>query len=158
MADVIYSFDTSALIDGLERFYPQANFPTLWERMDDLIGQGRLMISEEAWKESVSVASATKEWCEDPTAGRNSAQFATDAAVASIVGAIMQDYPQWAAQGKKNAADPFVIAVAESQGGIVITGEKDGGPSKPKIPFVCKERDVAFGRFVLVVTNEGWTF
>lgn len=59
MSGDIYSFDTSALIDGLERFYPQANFPALWERIDELIDRGRLRISEEAWKEAVRVASST---------------------------------------------------------------------------------------------------
>lgn len=53
-----YSFDTSALIDGIERFYPIGNFPALWNRIDDLIKTGRLHVSEEAWNEAISVASA----------------------------------------------------------------------------------------------------
>ena len=154
----IYSFDTSALIDGLERFYPQQNFPTLWQRIDDLIAQGRLVISEEVWNEAIRVDSATKDWCEDSTASRDQAIFSTNASVSTIVGAIMSQFPQWSTQGQKNGADPFVIAVAESQQGVVITGEKDGGPSKPKIPYVCKQRDVDCGRFVRVITSEGWAF
>ena len=158
MTGEIYSFDTSALIDGLERFYPQANFPTLWARIDQLIAEGRLIISEEVWAEALRVASATKDWCEDPDATRDAAVFATNASVATIVGAIMGDFPQWAKQGQKNGADPFVIAVAEAHQGTVITGEKDGGPAKPKIPYVCKQRDVECGPFVRVVTSEGWAF
>lgn len=158
MSGDIYSFDTSALIDGLERFYPQANFPALWERIDELIDRGRLRISEEAWKEAVRVASSTKTWCEGANANRSSAIHATDAAIGSVVGAIMSDYPQWSRQGQKNGADPFVIAVDETLDGTVITGEKDGGPSKPKIPYVCSERNVDCGRFVEVVKREGWTF
>ncbi|MGO4956761.1 DUF4411 family protein [Luteococcus sp. Sow4_B9] len=154
----LYSFDTSALIDGLERFYPQKNFPALWEKIDDLIAQGRLLISEEAWKEAIRVASATKDWCEDVNAARNQAIRNTDAAVAAIVGAIMRDYPQWAKQGRKNGADPFVIAVAEALDGTVITGEKGGGPAKPKIPYVCDKRQVPHGALVRVITSEGWTF
>jgi hypothetical protein len=59
---VHYSFDTSALIDGVERFYPIANFPALWEKIDELISDGRLHVSEEAWSEAVSVDSVLKEW------------------------------------------------------------------------------------------------
>ena len=43
-----YSFDTSAPIDGIERFYPIEIFPALWNRIDDLIKTGRLHVSEEA--------------------------------------------------------------------------------------------------------------
>lgn len=32
----VYSVDTSALIDGLERYYPEDTFPALWERIDEL--------------------------------------------------------------------------------------------------------------------------
>ncbi|MCB2178139.1 MAG: DUF4411 family protein [Actinomycetales bacterium] len=32
----LYSFDTSALIDGIERFYPLANFPGIWAAVDEL--------------------------------------------------------------------------------------------------------------------------
>lgn len=56
-----YSFDTSALIDGMERFYPIENFPALWNRFDDLIKAGRIHVSEDAWKEAVSVDSALKD-------------------------------------------------------------------------------------------------
>lgn len=37
ISEAHYSFDTSALIDGMERFYPIGNFPALWDRFDDLI-------------------------------------------------------------------------------------------------------------------------
>lgn len=153
-----HSFDTSALIDGLERFYPQQNFPTLWERVDDLIAEGRLLISEEVWREAIRVDSATKRWCEDRSAGRDRAVSRTDADIAAVVGDIMADYPHWSTQGSKNGADPFVIALAESQDMMVITGEKNGGPSKPKIPYVCRERDVPCGHFTEVIRAERWSF
>lgn len=62
-----YSFDTSALIDGIERFYPIANFPALWERIDQLTADGRLHVSEAAWSEAMAVDSVLKEWCKDET-------------------------------------------------------------------------------------------
>lgn len=153
-----YSFDTSALIDGLERFYPEANFPALWTRIDELIAQGRLLISEEVWIEATRVASATRDWCEDKAANRSSCVLVTDAAIAAIAGAIVAAYPKWSTKGRKNGADPFVIAVAEAKGCVVITGEKDGGPANPKIPYVCIQRNTPHGRFVDVIRNENWRF
>jgi hypothetical protein len=156
--DAHYSFDTSALIDGIERYYPIANFPALWERIDELIANDRLHVSEEAWNEAVSVDSALKDWCTDTAAGRERCIVPTDAAIGTVAGAIAAQFPRWARQGTKNNADPFVIAVAEIKSCTVVSGEKNGGPSQPKIPFVCGVRQVDHKRFVDVVVREGWVF
>lgn len=153
-----YSFDTSALIDGIERFYPIGNFPALWTRVDDLIKMGRLHVSEEAWNEAISVDSFLKEWCTDSSAGRERCVVPTDAAIAATAGEIAQQHPQWVRQGRKNQADPFVIAVAEVRSCMVISGEVNGGPGRPKIPYVCRQRQVQHGKFVEVVVREGWIF
>lgn len=151
-----YCVDTSGLIDGIERFYPIANFPALWDRVDDLIDQGRLRVSEEAWNEAISVAAPLKDWCTD--GDRQKCVYATDQPVASLAGAIGQQFPRWVGQGTKNAADPFVIAVAELNNFTVVSGETNGGPSRPKIPYVCLQRSVAHCRFVDIVISEGWVF
>lgn len=153
-----YSFDTSALIDGIERFYPIDNFPALWNRIDDLIKTGRLHVSEEAWNEAVSVDSAVKEWCKDSLAGRERCVVPTDAAIAITAGSIVQQFPRWTQQGSKSHADPFVVAVAEIRSCAVISGETNGGPGRPKIPYVCSQRQVQHGKFVDVVVREGWVF
>jgi len=156
--DRVYSFDTSALIDGIERYYPIGNFPALWEKIDDLIEDGRMRVSEEAWKESIGADAPLKEWCNESGADRSKCIYQTDAAVATIAGAIVQDYPKWIKQGGKNSADPFVIAVGEVTSGIVISGETNGGPGTPKIPYVCGQRGVEHGRVVDVVVKEKWVF
>ncbi|SEF14734.1 DUF4411 family protein [Jiangella alba] len=155
---VIYSLDTSGLVDGIERYYPPANFPGLWEQVDALIAEGRLLMSEEAWNEAISTDAPVKEWCSDSSAARASCVKTTDAAIAAISGAIVQQFPSWVTQGRKNAADPFVIAVAEVHRCMVISGEKNGGPGTPKIPYVCTQRSVKHGRFIDIIKNEGWSF
>jgi hypothetical protein len=82
----------------------------------------------------------------------------TDAAIATTAGAIVQQFPKWTQQGNKNHADPFVIAVAEIRSCAVISGEINGGPARPKIPYVCSQRQVQHGRFVDVVVRENWVF
>lgn len=152
----VYSFDTSALIDGIERFYPIENFPGVWASVDELIDQGRLLVSEEAWSEAIAADAPLREWCQERGAGRDRCVLPTDAAIGAIAGSIVQEYPNWVTQGKKNGADPFVIAVGETRGCTVISGEKNGGPSNPKIPYVCQQRNLAHGRFVDVIKTEGW--
>jgi len=152
----VYSVDTSALIDGIERFYPRRNFPSLWERIDLLIEEGRMHISEEAWSEAIAVDAPVRDWCEEEATGRDRSVYATTAAVAAVAGQIGAQFPHWVTQGRKNGADPFVIAVAEVEGGMVISGETNGGPGKPKIPYVCGQRQVDHGRLVDLITSEDW--
>jgi hypothetical protein len=151
-----YSLDTSALIDGIERFYPPRNFPPLWENIDKLIAEGRIRISEEAWREAVSADAALKDWCLEAGAGRELAVFETTPAMVRVVGEIGAAFPKWVQQGGKNGADPFVIAAAEVDSWIVISGETNGGPSRPKIPYVCGQRGVKHGRFVDLIRQEDW--
>lgn len=133
-----------------------ANFPGVWSAIDDLIDDGRLLVSEEAWTEAIASDAPLRAWCEEPGRARDRCVYRTDDTVASIAGAIGLQYPNWVSQGKKNGADPFVIALGEARGCMVISGEKNGGPANPKIPYVCQQRNVAHGRFVDVIVAEGW--
>jgi hypothetical protein len=94
----------------------------------------------------------------DKAAGRSRCVVPTDAAIGATAGAIAAQFPRWAQQGTKNNADPFVIAVAEVKSCTVVSGEKNGGPGQPKIPYVCGVRRIRHMRFVDVVVGEGWVF
>ncbi len=154
----IYSVDTSALIDGLERYYPLALFPALWVKVDELIDEGRLIISEEVWEECRKKDAATKDWCDNRN--KSSIVVNTDAKVATEVRSILQSFPKIvSAMKNRNRADPFVIAVAKVKGAVVITGEGDDGSEKrPKIPFICHSMNIKCYRFIDLVKLEGWSF
>lgn len=68
--------------------------------------------------------------------------YAADA-VAEIR-AIHKTYPKlYNPFGTGNPADPFLIAAAKTQSGIVVTDEKTNGKGyKSKIPYVCTGRNV----------------
>jgi hypothetical protein len=153
----VYSFDTSALIDGLERYYPVENFPAMWDRVDALINAGRLLISEEVWEEVAAKTNATKEWC---GARLDRMVVPTDGIVTTRVSAILTAHPKLVANMKgRNRADAFVIAVAQIRGATVVTGEgADGTPNKPKIPFICTDMGLPCTRLLGVVQAEGWRF
>ena len=153
----IYSFDTSGLIDGLERYYPAETFPALWERVDALVDVGRLLISEEVWEEVDSKTSIARDWCKDRL---DRIIVPTDAAITSTVTQILTDHPRLVANLKgRNRADAFVIAVAHILGATVVTGEgADGTANRPKIPFICHAIGLPHLRFLGVVQAERWKF
>ncbi|MEW2522328.1 DUF4411 family protein [Actinacidiphila alni] len=154
----VYSVDTSALLDGLERYYPQATFPGLWEKIDGLVAEGRFFVSEEVWEEARVHDAATKIWLE--THPKESIVVPTDTSVAAEVQSILVDYPRLVANMKgRNRADAFVIAVARKLGGVVVTGEgSDGNENRPKIPFICLRSQIECIRFIDIIRIEGWSF
>jgi Domain of unknown function (DUF4411) len=153
-----YSFDTSALIDGRERYYPVESFPALWQQIDELVEQRRLFISEEVWEEAHKRDEPVAEWCDGH--GKEALVITTDAAVAQEVQAILEQNPRLVMNMKgRNRADPFVVAVARLRTATVVTGEgSDGTPDRPKIPYVCGQYEIPCLRFLDVIRAEGWRF
>lgn len=90
MTGRIYSFDSSGLIDGLERYYPADFFPGLWSRVEDLINEGRLVVSEEVLEELSGRAFAANVWCIER---RSRIAVQTDADVAIRVREILKGFP-----------------------------------------------------------------
>jgi len=152
--EVVYSIDTSAIIDGLERYYRPASFPSLWRRIDDLIDDGRLLCSEEVLLEATVRDLPAKEWC---VQRQDRLVVATDAAIAMETQRLLGKYPAMAKSLKgRNRADPFVIVVAEMNGATVVTGEgQDGSANRPKIPWQLR---VPCIRLAELIAQEGWAF
>ncbi|WP_097991017.1 DUF4411 family protein [Streptomyces sp. f51] len=154
----VYSVDTSALLDGLERYYPQVAFPALWDKVDGLVAEGRFFVSEEVWEEARVHDAATKLWLEGHP--KDSIVVPTDVSIAAEVQEILGAYPKLVANMKgRNRADAFVIAVARKIGGVVVTGEgSDGNENRPKIPFICINSQIECIRFIDIIRLEGWKF
>lgn len=153
----VYSVDTSALIDGLERYYRPPSFPSLWQRIDDLIDAGRFVCSEEVLVEATHRDLPAKQWCVER---QDRVIVATDAAVAVEAQTLLGRYPQMTKSLKgRNRADPFVIVVAKMRGATVITGEgQDGSEARPKIPWVCRQLEIPCIRLADLIAREGWAF
>lgn len=151
-----YCVDTSALIDGLDRYYPEDSFPALWKRIDELVDGGRFLISEEVWEEVASRDAVAKAWCKPR---KDKLIIPTDAQVTKQVQAILQDHGRLVMNLKgRNRADPFVIGVAQIKGAIVVTGEKGGTANRPKIPYVCNEIGLSCISFLDIIRGESWRF
>jgi hypothetical protein len=74
--------------------------------------------------------------------------------------AILAAYPGLIHEGEDRVnADPFVIALAETQGLTVVAEEVwSGNPNKPKIPNVCTARGIQCVKLLGLMTDFVWTF
>ena len=83
----------------------------------------------------------------------------TDSAVAIEVRSILQTHKRLVMNLKnRNRADPFVIAVANIKGAVVVTGEDGGNENRPKIPYVCSQIGAECIGFLDLIQREGWIF
>jgi hypothetical protein len=152
-----YSIDTSALMDGMKRYYPPATFTQLWVQIDGLIEAGRLLASEEVAEEVKVHDDELRDWVHS-RAGR--LIVPTDARIASEVTRVLTVNPRLAGNIRgRNRADAFVIALASLRGATVVTGEGHNGTAdRPKIPYVCQQLGIPCIRLLEVIIAEGWTF
>ncbi len=61
---VIYSLDASALIAAFHERYPIGNFPSLWRKIETLIKNGRLKMSQIVFEEAMR-DTEIKQWCDE---------------------------------------------------------------------------------------------
>ncbi|WP_237107248.1 DUF4411 family protein [Nonomuraea sp. MG754425] len=150
--------DTSALIDGLERYYPEENFPGLWIKIEELVDSGRFFCSEEVWQEARVYAAPVHDWCD--RVGFSPLVVPTDLMIVQETQVILGNHPLLTKSMKnKNRADPFVIALAKLKGAIVVTGEgSDGTATRPKIPYICDLLNIRCVKLLDIIKMEHWRF
>jgi hypothetical protein len=151
-----YVFDTSALIGAWVRQYPPDRFPSVWERMEALVGAGRLVAPEEVLYELAVQDDDLHSWAKGL---EEKLIVETSRAVMLEARAVLADHPHLTKTGTgRGKADPFVIALASLKGRPVVTQEDGGSAAKPRIPYVCQQRGVACMTFLAVIRAEDWKF
>lgn len=152
----MYSIDASALIDGWTRYYPQDVMPTLWERVDSLIQDGRLVATDEVFTEIKRGDDGLIGWSKK----RKAMFIPPDKTVEDAVRKIVNRFPAFIPQRSPDGAwaDPFVIALALARDAIVVTGEKlvDSKAKALHIPNVCAALSVKSISFLDLIRREGW--
>jgi hypothetical protein len=133
----VYLFDTSAWLN----IEPRRDCENVWVIITALINTGRLF----------SCAQVFEELRDDPIYARlypykNALQVgdhdSDDPAYLQQVGRITHDYPSMSkARGRKNPADPYIVALAELEKYIVVADETTKRPNR-KIPGVCHQRGI----------------
>lgn len=131
-----YSIDTSALLDGWRRYYPPDVFPSVWQRIDGLISDGRLSATEEVLFELAKKDDEVFEWAKQ----RSGMFVPIDEQIQRTVASILAEHKKLLDTRRgRSGADPFVIALAQITKATVVTGERATGSldRRPNIPDVC---------------------
>lgn len=152
----MYVIDTSALLDGWVRYYPQDVFPSLWLHLEEMIKTGELLSPDEVLLELGQKDDEIHKW-----AKANGAMFVPlDEEIQNATQEILSQFPRLVGAMKdRNRADPFVIALAKIKQATVVTGERSSGTSdRPRIPNVCNHFGIAHRTLLQLIRDKGWTF
>lgn len=151
-----YSMDTSALVDGINRYYRPSVHRSLWDKIDGLIDAGRVIATEEVRIEVCRKEDRLTDWCKQ----RSKMFLEVDEAIQPAVSQILAAHPKLIkAMSNKSSADPFVIALAFVKGGTVVSAERASGSSeRPRIPDVCDAFGIKCFTLMDVMEAEGWVF
>ncbi len=156
----MYVFDNSSLRRLCENYYP-ARFPSLWERFDDLLSAGKVVSVREVYKEIERWSSGHKlvEWAKGhkdrfPPPSSEELEFVRQIFQVKHFQTLIEK--RSILQGTP-VADPFVIAKANIQCGIVVTEERLK-KNAAKIPNVCMHFEIDCTDLEGFMEREGWRF
>lgn len=150
-----YCFDTSALLQCWARYYPVDVFPGLWDRLDGMIEGGEILCPDEVGREIAKKDDGLNEWVKL----RPQLLVALDDETQRTTAEVLRAFPELVKElSGRNQADPFVVALAHVRSLIVVSEEKGGSPSRPRIPMVCQHFEVACMDVVTFIRDRGWTF
>lgn len=129
---VIYCLDTSALINPYNRYYGPDVAPWYWAGVGSMLATGRVVISEEVRDEVREQRDGLAEW----TRTLEGWYPLTDE-VQDRLTQVMARWGHMVRIGRRNRADPVVIATAWALGATIVTEEGPGSEGKPSIPYIC---------------------
>lgn len=134
-------FDTSAFVNGWRDHYPRATFPSVWERVSEAMAARTVVAPREVYRELVGPNKQKDDEIAAWLRERGEAFLDPTEAVQRAVGPIYAEFP---GPGRRDGADPFVIAEAQIRGLTVVTYEgrsHSGVPTKRwhrSMPGICQ--------------------
>lgn len=151
-----YSIDTSAILDGWNRYYPHDVFPALWQNLARMVDQGHLRATEEVLAELERKQDEVYAW------GVSLLEMFVeiDERIQDSVREIMTRFPKLVDTRKnRSGADPWIIALAQVHQCAVITGEPETGKAeRPNIPDVCRQLEIPCFTLLDLMRRERWKF
>ena len=150
-----YCIDTCALIDLWRRHYPPDVFKSLWRDIESLINQRMLTAPQEVYDEIESQDDELLKW-----AKKNKHLFeGLDASQINEVRNIEKDFPNLIDPNKQTPdADPFLVSLAKMKGWALITSEKPGTPTHPKVPDVCRRYGIRCLSLIEFFREMNWKY
>lgn len=151
-----YCFDTSSFLDAAVRWYPRDIFPSFWEKLEELIGNGQIVTSGEVLRELERKDDEVFQWAK----ARPELFMPLSEDVQRATAKVLEKFPRLVDERSgKSRADPFVIGVAIVTGATLVTGEQARGSDKrPRIPDACQGFNVRCVGIVSVIREQGWKF
>lgn len=140
-----YVFDTNIFIN-LQRRQPIDLYPTVWNKIGELMSQGIIISSQEVFDEIAIGGDDLEKWAKV----RKECFLPSDISVQQKVRDILRNHRGLIEGGtKKNSADPFVVALAQDKQYKVVTEEtRTRNANSPKIPDVCDAYSIECLNFV----------
>lgn len=151
-----YCLDTSALLEGWARYYPPDVFPSLWTRLDGLVGRGDVVCPDEVLVELEKKDDGLAAWIKQ----REKLVQPLTTELQLAVREILERFPRLVDSLKlRSQADPFVIGLAKLTGSTVVSQEQASrSESKPKIPDVCAHFGIRCILLVDFIREQRWNF
>ena len=156
-ATCTYCLDTSVLIDLHRGTYRREVFPGIWEDLEQLVVDGRMVAPREVRRELEDARDELTTWVK----AHKSIFLDPDPAEYPLVGSIQQRFSTastvWLT--KTPHADPWIVAMARNRRLVVITAERWGQSVKnPKLPYVCDEFNVRWLNIIEFLADEGLSY
>lgn len=163
MAGRHYVLDTNVLIDWWSEQYPPSVFPTLKDKLEQLVEAKRIHIIDQVWKEVKTFGHTDLSgWCTGKKEHLLKRADSKELLVAA--NGIRTKYPSLIDSNKSGtAADCYLIAYAQMNGSILVTHETPRDQKKyPNrehyIPDVCSDMNIEWVRFLDLMKKEKWSF
>lgn len=151
-----YSFDTSAIINGRRDIFLPETFGFVWDGIEQMVAEGTVRAVDEVKYELNRKDDGASRW------SKRCKRFflPLDHDIQRATVEILAEHPRLlgvGGSGPRNAADPFVVALAQARGGTVVTQETPRNISKPRIPDVCDAVGIPWMTLPQFVNAQGWT-
>ena len=149
--------DTSAYLNGRKDHYPPATFPSVWELVAEAMADGRIIGPREVYRELTAKDDDIADWAK----GLAGFFFDPDPPVQRASGEIYRMFP---GAGRRDGADPFVVAEAQIRGFTVVTYEGRSFSGVPTtrwhrtMPGICQHVGVPCATLPEALTMLGASF
>lgn len=151
-----YSFDSGAIINGRRDLFRPRTFGAVWVKIEELISLGQIRAVDEVKREVVRKDDEAATWAKM----QRSLFVPLSVEIQIVTREVLAAHPRLLGigGGTRNAADPFVIALAKAHDGTVVTQEQPRNLNKPRIPDVCEAIGVPWQTLPEFVDSQGWSF
>ena len=149
-----FSIDTSCLIESWNHIYQIDLFPSIWDHLEACLRLKTGIVTIQVYEEIKKQDDELHDWCKER---KDLFTEVSEVQLKNLQG-IMARHPRIAAKGLRNFADPWVVALAQSIDpvGIVVTEERGGKKTNPKIPYVCAQEGLISCTFNRFLRHTGW--